>query len=125
MTQSVRYQKGQLYPEHNAWFVRYRERRRQRDGSIKNERRSKRLRSMQDYPTKSEIEPVRIAFMQKVNSGQVIADEGMTLLEFVQAVYCRGRRRNCEPARTRDTGRSGRITCRAASVRFVCASSEP
>ncbi len=36
---------------------------------------------------KSEIEPVRIAFMPKVNSGQVIADEGMTLLEFVQAAY--------------------------------------
>ncbi len=87
MTKSVRYQKGQLYPEHSAWFVRYRERRRQQDGSIKNERRSKRLGSMQDYPTKSEIEPVRIAFMQKVNSGQVIADECMTLLEFVEAVY--------------------------------------
>jgi hypothetical protein len=38
MTKSVRYQKGQLYPEHSAWFVRYRERRRQQDGSIKNER---------------------------------------------------------------------------------------
>ena len=38
MIKSVRYQKGQLYPEHSAWFVRYRERRRQQDGSIKHER---------------------------------------------------------------------------------------
>ncbi len=42
---------------------------------------------MQDYPTKSEIEPVRITLMPKVNSGQVIADECITLTEFVDAVY--------------------------------------
>jgi hypothetical protein len=35
MTKSVRYQIGQLYPEHGAWFVRYRERHWKEDGSIK------------------------------------------------------------------------------------------
>jgi integrase len=87
MTQSVRYQKGQLYREHGAWFVRYRERRRQEDSSIKLKRRSKRLGSVEKYPTKSDIEPVRMAFMQKMNSGQAIAEECMTLVEFVDTIY--------------------------------------
>jgi integrase len=87
MTHSVRYQSGQLYSEHGAWFVRYRERRRQQDGSIKLMRRSKRLGSVGKYPTKSVIEPVRAAFMQKVNSGLVIAEESMTLCEFVESIY--------------------------------------
>jgi hypothetical protein len=35
MTKSVRYQDGQLYVHHGSWFVRYRVRVRQEDGSTK------------------------------------------------------------------------------------------
>src|SRR5689334_16482023 len=57
MTKAVRYQKGQLYRDHGAWFVRYRERVRKEDGSIKLQRKSKRLGSVEKHPTKSDIEP--------------------------------------------------------------------
>jgi len=35
MIQPVRYQKGHLYEDHGAWFVRYRLEVRQPDGSVK------------------------------------------------------------------------------------------
>jgi hypothetical protein len=46
MTKPVRYQDGYLYVDHGAWFVRYRERVRQEDGSIKLKQRAKRLGSV-------------------------------------------------------------------------------
>ncbi len=87
MTQSVRYQMGQLYREHGAWFVRYRERLRQEDSSVKLQRRSKRLGSVVRFPEKSDVEPVRVAFMQKINSDLAISEGCLTLIEFVDAVY--------------------------------------
>jgi len=41
MTKSVRYQDGQLYVHHGAWFVRYRVRVRQEDGSTRLQQKAK------------------------------------------------------------------------------------
>lgn len=87
MTKTVRYQKGQLYRDHGAWFVRYRERVRKEDGSIKQRRKSKRLGSVKEYPTQSSIQPLRTAFMQTVNSGAFEPGLDMTLSDFVETIY--------------------------------------
>lgn len=87
MTKSVRYQTGQLYREHGAWFVRYRERVREENGSIKLQRRTKRLGSAGEFPTKSDIEPLRTAFMRRANAGQFGPESNMTLCDFVETVY--------------------------------------
>ena len=87
MTKPVRYQKGQLYRDHGAWFVRYRVRVRQEDGSIRLQRKSKRLGSLAKHPKQSDIEPLREAFMQKINSGVSTPESSMTLTEFVETVY--------------------------------------
>jgi hypothetical protein len=42
MTKPVRYRKGCLFQDHGAWFVRYREPVRQKDGSVKFRRQAKR-----------------------------------------------------------------------------------
>jgi integrase len=87
MTKPVRYQKGQLYRDHGAWFVRYRDRVRQEDGSIRLQRKSKRLGSLGKHPKQSDIEPLREAFMQKINSGVSTPESSMTLTEFVETAY--------------------------------------
>jgi integrase len=87
MTKPVRYQKGHLYRDHGAWFVRYRDRIEQPDGSFKQQRTAERLGSLQDFPSKSEIEPLRAAFMQKVNAAQVSPNPSMTVAEFVEQFY--------------------------------------
>jgi integrase len=84
---AVRYQKGQLYRDHGAWFVRYRERVPTEDGSIKLQWKSKRLGSVEKHPTKSDVEPLRTTFMQKLNAGVAIPESSMTLSEFVETVY--------------------------------------
>jgi integrase len=83
----VRCSNGQLFALHGAWYARYWEKRRQGDEGLKRKRRSKRLGSVERYPTKSDIEPLRVAFMQKVNANVTLAEECETLSEFVEGVY--------------------------------------
>ena len=87
MTKPVRYQKGQLYQDHGAWFVRYRDRVRQGSDSVKLQRRTRRLGSVDEFPTKSDVEMLRTAFMQKVNAGQFSPDSSMMLSQFVESAY--------------------------------------
>ena len=87
MTKPVRYQKGQLYQDHGAWFVRYRDRVRQENGSIKLQRRTRRLGDVEEFPTKSDVEMLRTALMQKINAGQFSPDSSMTLTQFVGSAY--------------------------------------
>src|SRR5436305_11723837 len=87
MTKPVRYQKGQLYTDHGAWFLRYREYVRQDNGSFKLQRKTKRLGSVGEFPTKSDIEPLRTAHVQKINAGRSSADSNMTLSDFVENIY--------------------------------------
>lgn len=87
MTKVVRYQEGYFFKHHGAWFVRYRERMRQQDGSIKLRQRAERLASVSDYPTESQVKPVLAEFMQRLNAGKQFADASMTLQEFFERVY--------------------------------------
>jgi hypothetical protein len=87
LTRPVRYQKGALYQEYGAWFVRYREPVRQKDGSIKFRRRAKRLGNVGSFPRAHDIEPLRVSFMQRVNRDYANGDPGMTLREFVDGSY--------------------------------------
>lgn len=87
MTQSVRYQEGQLYVHHGAWFVRYRARVWAADGSIRLTQKAKKLGSVADYPLESQIMPLKIEYMHRVNAGKFTPESGMTLAEFVEKVY--------------------------------------
>jgi hypothetical protein len=87
MTKPVRYQRGYLYQDHDAWFVRYREPVRQKDGSIKFRRRAKRLGSVESFPSADDVEPLRVEFMQKINHDRCDPDSSMTLAEFVDRCY--------------------------------------
>lgn len=87
VTKPVRYQEGHLYVRYAAWFVRYRERVRQEDGSIRLQQRASRLGSVKDYPSESQIKPLLAVFLRKLNAGIFTAEPGMTLKEFVEKIY--------------------------------------
>jgi len=87
MTKPVRYQKGCLYQDNGAWYVRYRERVRQKDGSTNFRRRAKRLGSVDRFPRSDDIEPLRVSFMQRINHDRCDPDSSATLAEFVDRSY--------------------------------------
>jgi hypothetical protein len=85
--QERRYQEGQLYVHHDSWFVRYRERVQQLDGSVKDRQRAKRLGSVKDYPRESQIRPLFAEFMRQVNAGGLTPESCKTLTDFVENCY--------------------------------------
>jgi hypothetical protein len=87
MTKSVRYQDGQLYVHHGAWFVRYRVRVRQEDGSTRLQQKAKKLGNVADYPLESQIMPLKTEFMRRLNAGKFTPESGMVLTEFVEKIY--------------------------------------
>jgi len=87
VTKTVRYQEGHLYVHHDAWYVRYRERVRQEDGSIKLQQKASRLGSLEDYPSESHIKPLLAEFLSKLNAGNFTPEPGMTLTQFVEKIY--------------------------------------
>ena len=87
MTKPVRYQKGCLYQDCGAWFVRYRERVRQKDGSTSFRRRAKRLGSVDRFPRSDDVEPLRVSFMQRINHDRCDPDSSATLAEFIDRSY--------------------------------------
>jgi integrase len=87
MTKPVRYQDGCLYVDHGAWFVRYRERVRQEDGSIKLKQRARRLGSVKDYRRESDVRPLFTDFMQRLNAAKFTPETNLTLKEFVENIY--------------------------------------
>ena len=76
-----------MYVHHDAWYVRYRERVRQNDGSIKLQQRANRLGGLKDYPGESLIKPLLAEFLCKLNAGNFTPEPGMALTEFVEKVY--------------------------------------
>ena len=87
MTKSVRYQDGQLYIHHGAWFVRYRVRVRQEDGSIRLKQKAKKLGSIVEYPLESQIMPLKTEFMHRLNASTFTPQSSMVLKEFVDKIY--------------------------------------
>ena len=87
MTKSVRYQDGQLYIHHGAWFVRFRVRVRQEDGSIRLKQKAKKLGSIVEYPLESQIMPLKTEFMHRLNASTFTPQSSMVLKEFVDKIY--------------------------------------
>lgn len=82
-----RYQKGYLYEEHGAWYVRYRQRVPQEDGSSKLKHISKRLGRSKDFSNICAVERCRASFMQIVNQDRLNANSRITLTTFVEGLY--------------------------------------
>lgn len=87
MTRPVRYQEGCLYADNRAWFVKYRFRVRQEGGSVKVKQRAKMLGRQVDYPRESDIMPLKIEFMQRINAERFSPHSSMNLRDFVDTVY--------------------------------------
>lgn len=87
MTKPVRYQVGCLYADNGAWFVKYRAQVRQEDGAIKLKQRAKMLGRLADFPSESDIMPLKIEFMQRINAGKFSPHSAMNLRDFVDKVY--------------------------------------
>ena len=87
MTKPVRYQKGYLYRSHGSWFVQYRERPKAEDGTVTTVMRTQRLGSVADYPRQSDIEPLRIEAMQRVNAAKLRPEAAITVRQFIEQVY--------------------------------------
>jgi len=56
-------QEGSLFASNGAWFVRYRERTQQPDGTTKSVQRAHRLASVKDFPKRSEVTALKHEFM--------------------------------------------------------------
>ncbi len=68
-------QRGQIYKNHGAWFVRFYEGKR---------RVSKRLGTLEEYPTKRAVESAAQELLRKVNNS---SDAGVTLDSFIEFQY--------------------------------------
>jgi len=62
----LRYQNGCMYEHHGAWYVRYRQRILQEDGSAKLNHASKHLGRSADFSNIFEVKRCRASFMQAV-----------------------------------------------------------
>src|SRR6266851_5887777 len=82
-----RYQKGYLYEEHGAWYVRYRQRVPQEDGSSKLKHISKHLGRSKDFSNIFAVERCRASFMQTVNQDRLSTNSRITLTTFVEGLY--------------------------------------
>lgn len=71
-------QHGYLYLAGGKWYVRYRQ------NGVQT---SHLLGTKQDYPKKSEIQPLRLAYMARVNQNKHAPSEGTSVAEFVERVY--------------------------------------
>jgi hypothetical protein len=87
MKVSFHYQKGYLYEDHGAWYVQYRQRISQADGSSQLKRVSKYLGRSNDFSNIFEVEKSRESFMQTVNRDRLSANSRITLTAFVEGAY--------------------------------------
>jgi integrase len=87
MKATLRYQNGRLYEDHDAWYVQYRQRIAQEDGSSKLNRASKHLGRAKDFPNIFDVERCRASFMQTVNCDRLCANSRITLTAFVEGAY--------------------------------------
>ena len=76
----MRTQQGSLVRSHGAWYVRYRER------GEKNPV-AHRLASLTEYPKKSEVIPLKNAFMDRLNRIGFTSEAGVSIVDFVENVY--------------------------------------
>ena len=87
MKAGLRYQNGCMYEHHGAWYVRYRQRILQEDGSAKLNHASKHLGRSADFSNIFEVKRCRASFMQAVNRDRFSAHSRITLTAFVEGAY--------------------------------------
>ena len=87
MKTNLRYQNGYLYKDHGSWYLRYRQRISQEDGSSKVSHVCKRLGRSEDFCNIFEVERCRAGFMQTVNRDRLGANSRITLTAFVEGAY--------------------------------------
>ncbi len=87
MKTDLRYQNGFLYEHHGAWYVRYRQRISEEDGSCNLNHLSKHLGRSKDFRDISDVELRRASFMQTVNRDRLSANSRITLTAFVEGAY--------------------------------------
>jgi hypothetical protein len=76
-----------MYEHHGAWYVRYRQRILQEDGSAKLNHASKHLGRSADFSNIFEVKRCRASFMQAVNRDRFSAHSRITLTAFVEGAY--------------------------------------
>ena len=75
------------HEHHGAWYVRYRQRILQEDGSAKLNHASKHLGRSADFSNIFEVKRCRASFMQAVNRDRFTAHSRITLTAFVEGAY--------------------------------------
>ena len=95
MKVNFRYQKSYLYEDHGAWYVQYRQRISQADGSSQLKRVSKYLGRSNDFSNIFEVEQGRESFMQTVNRDRLSANSRITLTAFVEGAYLPWAKEEC------------------------------
>ena len=76
-----------MYEHHGAWYVRYRQRILQEDGSAKLNHACKHLGRSADFSNIFEVKRCRASFMQAVNRDRFSAHSRITLTAFVEGAY--------------------------------------
>ena len=87
MKVNFHYQKGYLYEDHGAWYVQYRQRISDADGSSQLKRVSKYLGRSNDFSNIFEVEQYRESFMRTVNRDRLSANSRITLTAFVEGAF--------------------------------------
>lgn len=80
-------QQGSLFRSHGAWYVRYRDRIRQSDGSLKWVFRAKRLASIHDYPKKGDALILRNRYMERLNKIGFMPEAGVSVVDFAEKTF--------------------------------------
>ena len=87
MKAGLRYQNGRLYEDHGAWYVQYRQRIAQPDGTSKLNCATKHLGRTKDFSNIFDVERCRASCMQTVNRDRVSANPRISLTAFVEGAY--------------------------------------
>jgi integrase len=80
-------QQGNIFESHGSWYLRWWEKVKQEDGSLKWEHPCHRLASKEDYPKKSEVKPLAEEFMKRVNRTAKSPNAGISIVDFFEDVY--------------------------------------
>src|SRR5712671_1503021 len=101
-----------MYERPSAWYVRYRERILQEDGSTKLNHVSKHLGRSADFSNIFEVKRCQASFMQAVNRDRFSAHSRITLTAFVEAAYLPWTKEERRASTSKAITKSGSITSR-------------
>src|ERR1700732_2055127 len=125
MKTNLRYQNGYLYKDHGSWYLRYRQRISQEDGSSKVSHVCKRLGRSEDFCNIFEVERCRAGFMQTVNRDRLGANSRITLTAFVEGAYLPWTKEERRASTSKGHHEIWRNYLRERVVTFECENFEP